>query len=77
MHEPTTTAEIADIEFFIAETAFQVRQMPMPAARQFLRGLLATTQADALPELRRAYAALCESDAQLELIARQPALKAA
>jgi hypothetical protein len=68
-HTPSPTpTEAEDIAFFVADAAAKIRRMPLAEARRFLRGLLAVTEADELPELRAAYQALCDSDAQLELL---------
>lgn len=58
------------IEHFVARTASGLRELPLAEAVPYLRGLLLSVDADAFPELRRAYSALIESDAQLELLAR-------
>lgn len=56
-------------QFFISQTMTQVRGMKLPDAVLYLRGLLQTcADENALPEIRRIYVNLSESDRQLELI---------
>lgn len=56
-------------QFFISQTIALVRGMKIHDAVIYLRGLLQTCADEAsLPELRKVYINLSESDKQLELI---------
>lgn len=59
-----------EIEFFIAETAAEVRGMSVSEARTYLRGLLMLIgENSAIDSLREIYRHLDVADAQIELIA--------
>ena len=54
---------------FTRLTADLLRKMPFSDARHFLRGLLCVATPESLTDLRTIYQSVCESDAQLELLA--------
>jgi hypothetical protein len=59
------------IDFFESQTVAAVRALSLVDARRYLRGLLLVADSSELGELRQAYAYLCSTDDQLELISRQ------